>query len=984
MFKPPTGREATPASGRAIKLARRMALREIFKNKPRSTLIVSLIALPLMVMVLLATILDSSTPTAAGKTATQLGLFDQQLVSMEGTVGMVQNPRDPSSWYSTENYKEDAETIPAASLKTMLNAVPSGLHSTAVVRGSTTVKGSEFSVEAQISAGTFSDPLFAGRYVLREGNWGNDSSVLLSLDLATELGVDLGETISLGDGEGEYPVAGILENKSEVSSLATDLAAAFGIGGHESHGVFIAPGHPFAEEFEVWLTSVFVEGMSVTQTQQEALNSKGMGSYDRAFMLGAGSEGLWGQSNPDSDATDALARIIVLFVIGFFVFLEVGLLAGAAFAVGARKQRRSLALLSANGAESGTIRSISGFSGLFLGGFAVLLGTGFGLLGAWAIVQWSERFAGGFSGWHVPWALIVALMLLALASSIIAALVPAWSVASHSALSALRSVGAGASRKPRLPMIGFSLLGLGLAAWGTALFLGLSADTYGLLQARSSYIVLGFIAGMVLCTVGMMLSIGHILSLLGRTGHRLPLAARLAIRDIQRNKGRTVPAVSAVIAGTALATAMALAVGHSVAGAGYLDDARTSTLVSVYSASDADTANTAGLDWDPAKEELVLEQLAREGHGVRASSRFGIFHDGYANIGTDEETLDTFVGLLAGGSPCRFGAREPLVSQGASSTSIQQQVDSMRARIEASDRFTVEYCGVDDGANASVPTDVTVDVTDQTGLEMVLGKNYTPEIGAAFNRGSAIVTVPEFVDGGGRLTIGVPDYWYPGIYAGEIAPATMGAVVFAPLKRTMEFDAVEVLNGGGRSQPRIMVSPAAIIGSGGFVTSPTQMVELERPLEPEEADKLNQGLAKLEASIGASFGPTGLDRLTVQFPWLLVIAAALLILTTAAITTGLALADGREDARIMVGVGASQKTRRRFGGVQAGLVAVLGVLLGLCLGAVPVGILMVIIDGSIDIRILVPLSVLLVIPILAALIGWALVERNVRGTRVGA
>ncbi|MBP2373851.1 FtsX-like permease family protein [Paeniglutamicibacter psychrophenolicus] len=967
---------------RATTLARRMAWRDINKSKPRSVLVISLVALPLMVMVLVATLLDSSTPSAAEKTATQLGLFDQQLVSMEGTVGMVQNPRDPSSWHSTEDYQEGAATIPAASLKTMLGAVPPGAHATAVVRGFATVKGPEFSVGAPISAGTFLDPLFSGRYLLREGNWGSDSSVLLTGDLATELGVGLGGTVSLG--EEEYPVAGILEDRSEDSSLATDLAAAFGLGNHKSHGVFIAPGHPFAEEFEAWSTSVFVEGMSVTRAEQEALNGKGMGSYDRATMLGAGSAGIWGQANPDSDASDALARILVLFVIGFFVFLEVGLLAGAAFAVGARKQRRSLALLSANGAEAGTIRSISGYSGLFLGGIAVLLGTGLGLLVAWATIRWSEQFAGGFSGWHVPRDLVVALMLLALASSVIAALVPAWSVASHSALSALRSVGEGAARKPRFPVAGFVLLGLGLAAWATALFLGLGAGTYGLLQARSSYIVLGFVVGMVLCTVGMMLGIGHILSLVGKAGHRLPLAARLAIRDIQRNKGRTVPAVSAVIAGTALAAALALAVGHGVAGAGYLDAARSSSVVSVYSTGELDTANTADLDRDTAQENVVLEQLAREGHAVRANSRFGMFHDGHFNVGTDEETMDTFVALLARGSACRFGAREPLVSEKPSSASIQQQIDSMRARVEASDRFTVNYCGVDDGSNASVPGDVSVDVTDQTGLEMVLGKNYAPEVGEAFNRGSAIVTVPEFVDDGGRLTIGVPDYRYPGIYTGEVSIGSSGAVVFAPLKRTMEFDAVEVPNGGASSLPRVMVSAKAILGSGGFVADPRQMVELERSLESGEIEKLNQGLQKFGASIGGSYGPTGIDRLMVQVPWLLVIAASLLILTTAAITTGLALADGREDARVMVGVGASQKTRRRLGGVQAGLVAVLGVVLGLGLGAVPVGILMLILEGTIDTRILVPLLGLLVIPVLAAGIGWAMVERKIPGTRVGA
>jgi putative ABC transport system permease protein len=180
-----------------------------------------------------------------------------------------------------------------------------------------------------------------------------------------------------------------------------------------------------------------------------------------------------------------------------------------------------------------------------------------------------------------------------------------------------------------------------------------------------------------------------------------------------------------------------------------------------------------------------------------------------------------------------------------------------------------------------------------------------------------------------------------------------------------------------------MMSKEAMIGTGGFIADSTLLVDLGKSLNTEEIRAVNKDLERLGVSLETGMEPSGMDRLMVLLPWLLGIAAGLLVLGTAAVTTGLALADGRRDARVMSGVGASLETRRRFGAVQAGFTALLGTVLGMLLGAMPVLLLLIVMEGTVDPRLLAPLTVLVAVPPLAGLVGWLMVPRRIRAARMG-
>ena len=183
--------------------------------------------------------------------------------------------------------------------------------------------------------------------------------------------------------------------------------------------------------------------------------------------------------------------------------------------------------------------------------------------------------------------------------------------------------------------------------------------------------------------------------------------------------------------------------------------------------------------------------------------------------------------------------------------------------------------------------------------------------------------------------------------------------------------------------PPIIMSKAAMIGTGGSVADANLLVDLGRKLEVDEVKALNKELAGLRVGINEGMEPSGMDNLITYAPWLLSIGAAALVLSTAAVTTGLALADGRRDARVMAGVGASPGTRRSFGAVQAGLTASLGTVLGMLLGAMPMALLVIVMEGSLDLWLLAPLTVLLAVPPAAGLLGWLMVPPGIREARMG-
>jgi putative ABC transport system permease protein len=230
---------------------------------------------------------------------------------------------------------------------------------------------------------------------------------------------------------------------------------------------------------------------------------------------------------PTSLVTTATVAVLV-----FMVLVEVVLLAGPAFAVGARQRERELATLASAGAGPWQLAGVVLADGAVLGLGAAVLGAAAGA-GAGAAVlaglrAWTTDVPGGLK---LRWAEIAGLAGVAVVTGLCSALLPALRA---------RRQGAGGERAqwaarrtgPRLTIGGLAcLVGAMLSGahkWG---------DT-------STW----YVGTAALGEAALVLLTPAVLQAVGRLGGVMPLWGRMAARDVSRRRCATAPAVAAITA----------------------------------------------------------------------------------------------------------------------------------------------------------------------------------------------------------------------------------------------------------------------------------------------------------------------------------------------------------------------------------------------------------------------------------------------------
>ena len=121
-----------------------------------------------------------------------------------------------------------------------------------------------------------------------------------------------------------------------------------------------------------------------------------------------------------------------------FGLVEVVLLVGAALAVGARRQIRTLGLLASTGGSPRDVRRVVLARGLLIGGGASLAAVVVGLVGLRLSMPWVGRVTGSpLLTLDIVWSNVVVIALLGTLSGLLAAAYPAWVVGRMSAVDAL-------------------------------------------------------------------------------------------------------------------------------------------------------------------------------------------------------------------------------------------------------------------------------------------------------------------------------------------------------------------------------------------------------------------------------------------------------------------------------------------------------------------------------------------------------------------
>ena len=550
--------------------ALRIARRELLRAKGRTTLVLLMVLLPVTAVVTLSTLLrtsevdtreglPSSLGTASARLEVQTGRVQQDpLLTSIGQLDAVPRPTE----------QDVRELLPAGS---RLLPVRETYDQRLLTTGERGLRVARVGVDLR-------DEQLRGPYVLLDGTAPDAATEIAVTPRLRERGVAVGDVVDL-EGESRTVTAVVRPTRDSDPSAVYGLPAAVGLAD--------AP-----------VTRYFSTGPPVEWDDVLALNELGVLVLSREVVLDPPPAS---QVPTQAFDTGQDIALVTAALIAVMAVLEVVLLAGPAFAVGARRQRRSLALMAAGGAEPAQVRRVVLAQGLLVGGVAAAVGVPLGVavaaLARAPLTRWFDARWGPFDVAPRELALIA---LLGAGTALLAALAPAVVMARQPVVAALtgrRVTSAGAARP--------ALLGVVLLVVGVVITLSAVRNPFRF----GGYSELGVAAGAIPTVLGAVLLAPAALSLAGRLAGRLPLALRFAVRDADRQRGRTAPAVAAIAATVAGVVALGTAAGS---------DAEQNRLQYRPSGpAGAATVSSYGQDFDGYGELAALARETLPGEPVR-------------------------------------------------------------------------------------------------------------------------------------------------------------------------------------------------------------------------------------------------------------------------------------------------------------------------------------------------------------------------------
>lgn len=526
--------------------ALRIARREALRAKGRSLLVIAMIALPILAMSLGLTVYYSfEKPSPETRATREFGAADA-MVEARLHQKVMQQPDDLNAIPvdSDEGAIDQKWTTDE-----LLKALPAGSKVLPFRDGRATVRTKTGIRNIQASELDYADPMARGMLTIVSGRFARtDTEIALSARLAKYLGIVPGQQVTFSKPAKTYTVTGIVENPNWIDS-ETAYSPADLIDTSSDDNVYTSR----------WLVDT---PEPITWSAVLGLNDKGIGVLSRHVLANPPARAdvpYYMEFDNETAETQVIAGATL--VAGLAV-LEIVLLAGPAFAVGARRQKRDLALIIATGGAPKHVRAVVLSGGIVLGLVAGVTGTAIGVLGGILLRPVLEPLIGKRSGPPVvPVWLVAAIVGIAVVIGLLAAMVPAWSAARQDPVAALAGRrGTGRSKRR------YVVAGIAMTAMGGAI---------GVLGAFSTQTIV-ILAGVIIGELGLVLCTPAIVGAVARLGARLPLGPRIALRDASRNRASAAPAVAAVMAAVAGTVAIGLYIAseNEAARAGYVPSLR--------------------------------------------------------------------------------------------------------------------------------------------------------------------------------------------------------------------------------------------------------------------------------------------------------------------------------------------------------------------------------------------------------------------------
>lgn len=520
----------------SLRACLRIARRDARRSPGRSLLVLSMVALPVIGMTSADILFRSAQLDPTEKVTRELGRADVVISEADFGGAVTQNPDGTQLGFMGSPSSDGSGPPKSRSLSQLAAPVPGVKRTIPELTTAATVRtAGDGRRSVRWRALDYADPMLRGLVRQLDGRAPRGpGEVALTRDLARSLHKRVGDELRLTDGR-PYRVTGIVlyPQALDAQSVLSQPAAA-------------PPNTSPRPEMPPRLFVDTAEDVSWPQVLQ--LNEQGLVAVSRAVLLDPPAP----SQIPNYDATYArnvkmAVAGLVLLVVGLAT-LEVVLLAGAAFAVGARRQRRALALVSVAGGEAKQVRSVVLAGGALLGALGGLLGVALGVVAGYAARGWFAETQGKALGHFELRPLeLFGIALVGMLTGLLAAVVPARGAARSDVVAVLAGRAGTRATPLRVPVFGVALVGLGLA---------LAVLGEGAGQAFNSAKLI--LAGTALVQIGAIVLTPAVVGLSGRLGRWLPLAPRLALRDAARHRGRTAPAVGAIMAAVAGSTALAV------------------------------------------------------------------------------------------------------------------------------------------------------------------------------------------------------------------------------------------------------------------------------------------------------------------------------------------------------------------------------------------------------------------------------------------
>jgi len=336
---------------------------------------------------------------------------------------------------------------------------------------------------------------------LRSGRYPTTATeVAITNWVADTLSIAIGSTLDL-DGV-PRTVVGLVENPSKL----------------DDEFALLAPGN---------FTNSESVTMFVDSSEQRATDFRPPGDHSREL-------------SSRSQVPEDVAATLFTLVVGGVAMFFVALVAAASFVVIAQRRMPQLGMLAAVGANQKQVRLTMLANGAAAGVTSAVLGAVIGL-GAWvALAPAMEGPVGSrIDAFNVPWWLVLTGMLLAVAAATGAAWWPARST------SRIPPVAALSGRPPRpTPVHRSALLSLGFVVAGAVcLTLASHSNTTDGVPLSTLLLVL---FGTLAVVTGVLLLAPLAVRLLAKCAGRVPIAPRLALRDLGRYQARSGAALAAI------------------------------------------------------------------------------------------------------------------------------------------------------------------------------------------------------------------------------------------------------------------------------------------------------------------------------------------------------------------------------------------------------------------------------------------------------